>query len=179
MSTVACTILLSTRFSTGACDGDLCTASHSHLVNRIGAIVTTGWRVHPRPRPMRTTFLVDRTYTDIVVSDPSEVCIVRMFLWSVPFVRSIYPSVNSPMVVLVGRPSIGQSSGIPVTLFRTIWVAGSAIDCAATIPTMSLGKPDQRDKSSSIHPRRKPVLLSNLYRKKAFWRWLSASHSGT
>jgi hypothetical protein len=47
----------------------------------------------------------------------------------------------APIVVLVRRPSTEMRSSVSqVTLFRTICVAGSAMDCAATIPTMSLGR---------------------------------------
>jgi hypothetical protein len=44
------------------------------------------------------------------------------------------------MVVLVSTPSMEISSSVShVTLFKTIWVLGSAMDCA-TMPTMSLGE---------------------------------------
>jgi hypothetical protein len=43
------------------------------------------------------------------------------------------------MVVLVSTPSMEISSVSHVTLFKTIWVLGSAMDCA-TMPTMSLGE---------------------------------------
>jgi hypothetical protein len=44
------------------------------------------------------------------------------------------------MVVLVSTPSMEISSSVShVTLFKTIWVLGSAMDCAATT-TMSLGE---------------------------------------